>query len=108
MARARISRMLCLDPPDLGEDEAWQLAEQLATAFESRVAASIERVVRSHPIERGVAVISGRGEFAAQRALERVTPRFARVESLAEKIGEPSSVAACAFALVHLATTPDG
>ena len=98
-AKDRLARAICLDPPDLTESDAFEIALQITSAVSGLVRDSIDRVSAARSLDGKLAIVSGSGEFLAQRCAGR---SFERVVSLSDVVGEPASAAACAFALTRL------
>jgi len=105
-AAARLLRMIGADLEMLTQQDAVSLAQSFADIVDVRVVDAIHSVVGTSPVDH--VVTSGSGAFIADRASCRALPEVPRIR-LADRIGEATSRAACAYALVQLLvdTVPD-
>lgn len=92
---ARVLRMIGADLEMMSVEDARRLAREYERALVERVRAAIAAM----NVER--VIVSGSGAAIAVKAAEG-----AGIERLADRIGEPASVAACAFALLRLGEQP--
>ncbi len=102
---ARLARMICADDTEFGEEEAVEMAAAMAEAQADLVAAALGRVVRrgwdsAASLDFPV-VLSGHGDFLAQRVLSKLG-HTGPVISLADRLGAAVSRAAPAYALAVL------
>ncbi|HLU50314.1 MAG TPA: hydantoinase/oxoprolinase family protein, partial [Planctomycetota bacterium] len=100
--RARLARMLCADAANLGTDAIARLARAFADAQLQTIVDGARGVIERAGVRSEVAVISGSGEFLARRAAERLGA--ASILSIAEHLDRGRSEAACAWALIELAS----
>jgi hypothetical protein len=101
-ARDRLARTLCADATMFDNADAHKAAEAVAAAQCELICDGLRDVIQSlrSPIE--AVVISGRGEFLARRAVERVLGH-PTIESLSKHLGNELSRVAPAHALAVLA-----
>jgi probable H4MPT-linked C1 transfer pathway protein len=106
-ARARLARMLLVEPDSFPAADATLLAERCARAQARLVAAALQRVATSLGRPPAAVVLSGHGECLARRALDLMGWQAPTV-SLATRLGaEVARVApAHALALVALGELP--
>ncbi|HJU91139.1 MAG TPA: hydantoinase/oxoprolinase family protein [Gemmatimonadaceae bacterium] len=97
-ARERLARIICADCEQLADEEISAIAEHVAEAALTRVAASIARVQDRHP-RIPIAITTGLGEFLATRAAQRLG---LRVTSLAAQLGPTAARLAPAAAVALL------
>ena len=100
----RMARMVGADEETFFEGDAIVLARSAEQLLIDRLARSAERACRATIGAPAVAVIAGSGEFFARRLAERLLGPEGRILSLTEEWGYQASRAACAYALVHLAS----
>ena len=100
-ARVRMGRMICADSEHFNHRDAVTMAQAVAECQVGRIAAAVKQVVPS-PGELARVVLSGQGEFVAQRVLETlgISPE---VVSLARELGRNISRCAPAYALAVMA-----
>ena len=98
-AARRLLRVIGSDFDHHSETEARSLAEQCRDCLETRLTTAMQQVLNEQTPDR--IVLSGSGAVVGARAAARLHPDVPRV-TLAERIGEPASDAACAHALVQI------
>jgi probable H4MPT-linked C1 transfer pathway protein len=112
-AHARMSRMLCGDPEMVPEAETLSLAERVYDRQRDVIRSSfLLQLVRLSSLRpeatdrRRVAILSGSGEFLAQRLLAEFDDfdYFSEVLSLTDHLGPAVAACAPAYALAVLAT----
>ncbi len=103
-ARSRLARMVGEDADSFTAADAKSLARAADEAFFKRLAASGLRACRATIGKPTTAVVAGSGEFLARRVAEGLIGPGGAVVSLAEAWGPSASTAACAYALLKLAT----
>ncbi|QDU64181.1 Hydantoinase/oxoprolinase [Planctomycetes bacterium Pan216] len=104
-AQRRLARMIGSDPTRFGEDDTTTLAKAARQAQLTLLESAVRQVAEaSLPDAVDRVIVSGQGEFLARRLRDRC-PRLGRSEtiSLASRLGENVSQAACAYALAQLA-----
>lgn len=101
-ARLRLARMIAADAENFNHRDAVTLAKSLAESQAARLAAAIERVQSQMSEPPELFILSGHGEFLAERALERLQ-RTLPTLSLTKELGSHVSRAAPAHALAVLA-----
>ncbi len=101
-ARARIARMMLLDPPDLAPADAVRAAERIAAVQARRIARAIDRVAAAAGRRPEVIVHSGHGERLARMAVARLGWPVAAI-SLPALLGPAVSRSAPAHALALIA-----
>ncbi len=106
-ARDRLARQICADRETFSEEEARAAAEAIGRAQLAKIAVAMSQVIGRMPAPPETVVISGRGEFLARRALERMKSN-AKIVSLDEELGPMLSRCATAHALAFLAGEADG
>ncbi len=100
-ARARLARMVCLDPSECSDRQSDRLAGLLAGYFATVIAGEIERVAGRLPGPIATILAAGSGEFLLERVLTRLT--FSPpIVSLAERWRQTGSTAAAAYAVAML------
>jgi len=103
-ARSRLSRMVCADPDELGEDPIRELALALAGRQRESIAAAVERVAAGFDGATPHVLLSGSGAFVAERIVaESDRLREAPVTRLGDLFARHVSRSACAFAVARLA-----
>lgn len=106
-AESRLSRMLCGDPDELRPDDTLTLAVQVRREQVRRLAQAVEDVLAT-PQSEGRAttvLVSGAGEFLAQRALADITSEpMPAIRSLGDCLGPTVSTCAPAYAAAVLAS----
>ncbi len=103
MAEARIARMLCADLESSTADERHDLAERAASRQLTIVREALTQVAgrSARPVE--TVIVSGSGEFLAERAARKFSDTPPQVVSLSQELGPAISEAACAYAVAVLA-----
>jgi (4-(4-[2-(gamma-L-glutamylamino)ethyl]phenoxymethyl)furan-2-yl)methanamine synthase len=101
-ARDRLARTICADRETFSESDALAAAEAIARSQLAKIAVAVGQVLGRLPAAPAAIVISGRGEFVARRALERMKVA-AKIISLNEELGPALSRCAPAHALAVLA-----
>lgn len=102
-ARMRLARMICADASIFNHRDAVLLAQHVADAQALRVAQAIGQVIQRLHVPLAAVVVSGHGEFVAQRALELLQIR-PEVISLSKRLGARVSRCATAHALAVIAS----
>lgn len=103
-AHARLARMLCADARTCTREQIDKLATRVLQKQVYVLQNAVEAVAgRLGEVPR-VLVLAGSGEFLASVVVSQLRFKAARVISLAEQLGPEISRAACAHALVMLAT----
>lgn len=109
-ARARIARMLLLDPDDFTSDDARVAAEFVAASQARQVAAALERAHGHHDDRPAVILLSGHGAPLALRSLQLLgweqpqgDAASGRILSLVELLGPAVARVAPAHALACIA-----
>ncbi len=105
-ARDRLARQICADRDSFSEEDARAAAEAVGRAQLAKVAVAIGQVVGRMPAPPETIVISGRGEFLARRALERMKVA-GKIVSLSDVLGPMLSRCATAHAVAFLAREAD-
>ncbi len=106
-ARDRLARMVGADRETFSLADARALSGAVHSALLSRLVSAAARVIARQAQTLTSVVISGTGEFLA-RAVAESLPRIDSVVSLGKRWGVDASAAACAHALVFLATEGAG
>lgn len=102
---ARLARMVGSDADGFTHDDAVALARAADDALMARLVVSGGNACAGAGIERPrVAIVSGSGALLARRLAERLVPPPGTIRPLADAWGPEASEAACAYALVQLAT----
>ena len=101
-ARLRLGRMIAADTEEFNHRDAVALAESVADAQVSRLAAAIDKVQKTMPQPPATIVLCGHGEFLAREALD-VLHVAAPTVSLSKLLGSTVSRCAPAHALAILA-----
>ena len=101
-AGLRLSRMICADPDQFTADDALAAAEWIAESQAKRLAESIAEVLSAGSGEIERILVSGHGDFLANRALKLLALPLP-VSSLADRIGMVLSRSGPAHALAVLA-----
>jgi probable H4MPT-linked C1 transfer pathway protein len=101
--RERLARMICADATTFTKDDATQAAVAVRDAQLKSLHRALEQVVTSLRCVPSTFILSGAGEFLAQRLVRELTPP-ARIVSLADEIGRQACECAPAYALAVLAT----
>lgn len=99
-ARIRLARMVCADNASLADAVA--AAKAIASVHANEIADAIRQVAARLETPPGTVIVSGEGEFLANRALE-LAKLDANVVSLKERLGERISRCAPAHAVAVLA-----
>jgi (4-(4-[2-(gamma-L-glutamylamino)ethyl]phenoxymethyl)furan-2-yl)methanamine synthase len=103
-ARDRLARMVGADPRAFSPADARDLAIAADKVLAARLAKSAARVLGTQSDARTIAIVSGSGEFLARRVATRILSAGASVFSLSDALGPSASVAACAYAVMKLAS----
>lgn len=107
-AHARLARMLCADAEILPEADALCLAKQLRDRQLAILCNALEAVGSRLPQPPATVIQSGSGEFLIEMALQKCDLlKSARRVSLASELSADVSQAACAYALMVLASESD-
>jgi probable H4MPT-linked C1 transfer pathway protein len=106
-AHDRLARSICADRQMFDESDALAAAEAIARSQLAKIAVAIGRVLGRLPAAPQAIVISGRGEFVARRALERMKVG-ATIISLSDELGPALSRSATAHALAVIARENEG
>jgi probable H4MPT-linked C1 transfer pathway protein len=101
-AEARLARMRCADLETSTPQECRAMAEEVMVRQSLLLQDAIARVSLRLPQLPRTFVLSGSGEFLARKGLPR--EEGVRVASLAQELGPDLSTAACAYAVVVLAS----
>ena len=101
-ARDRLARMVGADRDSFSKEDARAFAQAANDLLLARLSAALERACR-HVGRPGTAVISGSGEFLAQRLAQRSIAPGGSIIRLNDAWGELASSAGCASALLVLA-----
>lgn len=101
-ARDRLARAICADREMFDDQDALAAAEAIARSQLAKVAVAIGQVLGRLPGPPAGVVVSGRGEFIARRALDRMKVA-APIISLDAELGPAVSRSATAHALACLA-----
>lgn len=103
LAHARLARMLGGDAETCTLEEALSLAREAAAVQTSILQHAIRRVSRTLPAAPRKVILSGVGEFLAQKALLREHVSEEHFVPLSHHLGPSCSAAACAHAVAVLA-----
>ena len=101
-AHDRLARCICADREMFDEHDALMAAEAIARSQLAKIAVAMGQVLGRLPAAPEAIVISGRGEFVARRALERMKVA-AKIVSLDAELGPALSRCATAHALAVIA-----
>jgi probable H4MPT-linked C1 transfer pathway protein len=101
-ARARLGRMLCVDPDQFNHRDAVTMARALAEQHLSHLVTATSQVLSRCPQPPDSVVLAGTGEFLARRALQQMGLQPQQV-SLAQQLGIGVSRCAPAHAVAVLA-----
>jgi hypothetical protein len=101
-ARARLARMLCLDPADFSAEDARQAAHYVREVQIDTIASALKEVSVGVGRPIRTAVLSGGGEFLALEIVRRVLPSVRGI-SLARELDSEVSRSAPAYAVALLA-----
>jgi probable H4MPT-linked C1 transfer pathway protein len=102
-AHARLARVRCSDVEAFSGAMARELARQVHQRQIDYLLAQSRRVAGCLPSPPGTAIVAGSGAFLARMMAERLVPE-AKLVPLRERLSPGISVAACAFAVAHLAS----
>jgi probable H4MPT-linked C1 transfer pathway protein len=102
-AQARLARMLCADGETCSAADLHQLAKQIHARQVRVIRQAVNKVSRSLREAPRRIVLTGSGEFLAQRALDFPPALTSTRISLTRTLGSTVSAAACAYALAILA-----
>ncbi len=105
-ARDRLARSICADREMFDEADALAVAEAVARSQLAKIAIAMGQVIGRLPKPPETIVISGRGEFVARRAIERMNLK-SKVVSLSVELGPELSQMATAHALAVIALEGD-
>jgi probable H4MPT-linked C1 transfer pathway protein len=107
-ARARLARMRCADAEDLPSAEVDALAQRAIDAQVEFTCVAVDRVLAGRAEPHRV-IVAGSGEVLGRRvAGTHSALRTKPMDSLAERLGQPLSEAACAYAVAVLAAERTG
>jgi hypothetical protein len=106
-SRARLARSICADSERFNHRDAVAIAQAVAEAQTELLTAAVERILQRFDVASQSVVISGHGEFLAQRAIERCEIEPA-VVSLRQQLGTSVSRCASAHALAVIANEQAG
>jgi probable H4MPT-linked C1 transfer pathway protein len=106
-ARDRLARSICADREMFDEQDAMAAAEAIARSQLAKIAVALGQVLGRLPAPPETIVISGRGEFLAHRALERMKVAT-KIISLTGELGPALSRSATAHALAVIARENEG
>jgi probable H4MPT-linked C1 transfer pathway protein len=106
-ARARLARMICADAEQFNHRDAVAIAQAVSQAQTDLLSSAIERVLQRHKEMPRSIVISGHGEFLAQRAIAQLGIHSSMI-SLRHQLGSLVSRCATAHALAVLAQEATG
>lgn len=101
-ARNRLARMICADRDQFTHADAVTAADAVARGQLSRLGIAARNVLRRLPEPPSTVVLSGQGEFVAQRLYERLKLET-NIVSLTAELGSLVSQAAPAYALAVIA-----
>lgn len=103
-AQARIARMVCGDQAEISPPEIDDIAAQLRESLQQRISHAVTTVLGRRPSPCRTVLLSGEGEFLAQRLWRETRPApCSQLLSLNQLLGPEHSAAACAYALARLA-----
>ena len=104
-ATRRLGKLVCADELEFGREDAREIARQLVTGQEGRVAHALAKVMKTNNFERSLPMIvfSGHGEFLGRAALELNIGTTYQALSLTKELGPTVSRCATAHALAVLA-----
>ena len=97
-ARDRLGRMICADADEFHHRDAAVIAEAVARRQAALIADAIRRRGEDWTMQPRQAIVSGKGEFLARRAIAQSGLPL-EVVSLQERCGAAASMAAAAYAL---------
>jgi probable H4MPT-linked C1 transfer pathway protein len=100
-AHARLARMLGGDIEITGRTDTIVLAKRVFGSQRLLIADALDRVTSRLRKKPRVLILSGAGEFLAQRSLDYLESKLPRL-SIGERLGPQLSQAACAYALAIL------
>jgi probable H4MPT-linked C1 transfer pathway protein len=103
-ARARLARMIGGDRESVSLDQARALAASAAQRLLDRLVEAGRRACGATISVPESAIVSGSGEFLARRVARGILGPNRPIHSLADLWGEEASTAACAYALLVLAS----
>ncbi|HET6879705.1 MAG TPA: hypothetical protein VFI31_06110, partial [Pirellulales bacterium] len=101
-ARNRLARMICADRETFSDSDAAAAAGAVARAQLAKLGIAARGILRRFSEPPATIVISGQGEFLADRLCERLQ-LSATIVSLCKQLGSVVSQAAAAHALAVLA-----
>lgn len=103
-ASQRLARMLCCDVTEVTNAELIEVARQISVAQQRLIGNALESILKNRPQQCQQVIVSGCGEFLAQKLLAQHS-QLADVERLLlSEMGSPKiAEAACAFAVARLA-----
>jgi probable H4MPT-linked C1 transfer pathway protein len=96
---ARLARLVCAEPSDLGADRILAMAAFLADRQTEEIAGGIRQVLSRHPGRAIHAIVAGAGSFLAEAAARRAGLQPSRLSSLLPSLGEGWDAMAPAAAL---------
>lgn len=98
LARARMARMLCVDPSNYKDEDAHAGAQAVHRAQMRLLTKAFDQVCSYLPDPPSTTIVSGSGEFLAHV----LAAGQSRIVSLTDELGPKRSETACAFALAKL------
>lgn len=101
-ARIRLGRVICADHQNFNHRDAVAMAQEIFNAQTATIAAAVRQVISTLPSQVETVVISGQGEFLAERIVKEVGLE-AKLVSLRRQLGSSVSRSATAHALATLA-----
>ena len=100
-ARDRLARAICADRTMFTAEDATAMAEAASRSQLAKIAVAAGQVAKRLPSPPQTVIVSGRGEFLAKRALEKMR-LTANVVSLHDELGPEVSICGPAHALAVL------
>jgi probable H4MPT-linked C1 transfer pathway protein len=102
-AAARMARMVCACPSDVGQEDAVQMAREVSKHQQRLIQNALERVFESAGQESGTLVLCGEGSFLGRQVAQHC--RLAKeVVSLEDELGAGLAAVAPALAVAVLAS----
>ena len=99
---ARLARLICAEPRDLGSEALLALASYLEDRHVERIAEGLRDVLSRRPGAERLAIVAGAGGFLAEEAARRAGMRAERLSHLLPALGAGWDVVAPAAALALL------
>lgn len=103
-ARDRLARLVCADRETFTDDDARRVAGSVSEVLTSRLVEAAGRAGLGQGGRPSVVVAAGAGEFLARRVAARIVAAGGRIIRLSETWGLDASAAACARALLAIAS----